>query len=182
MSLSSAEPTVRTSFPVRPASLRDAKAIAEAHVNAWQESVRQAGPTEALNSLTVERRQAAWREAISQCEPQVLVATDRDKVVGFVAFDRSRDKGTPATTGELWALCVAPAHWGRGVGQALWDAAREGLQEEGCIKATLWVPVRFERVRRFAERVGFQGEPESTRPLDLGGIRIDEVRLSRSVF
>lgn len=185
LSAPAAEPTTARPprFPVRPATLRDAKAIAEAHVSAWQESVRQAaGPSDALHCITVERRQAAWREAIDLCEPQVLVATDKDKVIGFVAFDRSRDKGTPSTTGEVWALYVAPAHWGRGVGQTLWDAARCGLQEEGCIKATLWMPTRFERSLRFVEQAGFRREEQSARNADLGGVRIEEIRLSRSVI
>lgn len=174
-------PALRASFPVRPASLRDAKPIADVHVGAWQEAVRIAGPAEALQSFTVERRQAAWREAIDLCEPQVLVATDNDKVVGFVAFDRSRDKGTPSTTGELWALYVSPSHWGRGVGLALWDAARDGLQEEGCTKATLWLPMRFERAMRFVELAGFKREPGSAKTVDIGGARIEEIRLHRGV-
>lgn len=174
--------TQRSPFPVRPASLRDAKTIAEIHVTAWQEAVRQSGPAEALHGLSVERRQAAWREAIYLCEPQVLVATDRDKVVGFVAFDRSRDKGTPATTGEVWALYAMPAQWGRGIGLALWDAARDGLQEEGCTKVTMWVPMRFERAMRFASLAGFVAEPGTAQTVDVGGARIEEVRVHRSVF
>ena len=182
MSLPSAELTAtRATINVRPASLRDAKPIAEAHVGAWQAAVATAGPPEAMNCITVDRRQAAWREAIDLCEPQVLVATDNDKVVGFVAFDRSRDKGTPSTTGELWALYVAPSHWGRGVGLALWDAARDGLQEEGCTKVTLWLPLRFDRAMRFVELAGFKREPASAKTVDLGGARIEEIRLSRSV-
>lgn len=182
MPVPSAEPPVtRGSFPVRPASLRDAKPIAEAHVSAWEESIRTAGPAEAMQRYGVDSRQATWREAIDLCEPQVLVATDKDKVVGFVAFDRSRDKGTPSSTGEIWALFVAPAHWGRGVGLALWDAARDGLQEEGCTKATLWLPMRFERAMRFVELAGFKREPGSAKTVDVGGTRIEEIRLHRSV-
>lgn len=183
MSLSStADSPARTAIPVRPASLRDAKPIAEVHVAAWQAAIGQYGPAEALNSFSVERRQAAWREAIDLCEPQVLVATDNDKVVGFVAFDRSRDKGTPSTTGEIWALWVSPAHWGRGVGLALWDAARDGLQEEGCTRVSIWVPLRFDRSLRFIELAGFKREPNSAKTVDLGGARIEEVRLHRSVI
>jgi hypothetical protein len=44
---------------------------------------------------SVEKRQAYWREAIEYCEPQVQVAIDGDKIVGFVGFDRSRDEVAP---------------------------------------------------------------------------------------
>jgi GNAT superfamily N-acetyltransferase len=171
----------RASFPVRPASLRDAKPIAEVHVAAWQAAADASGAIGAMPEVSLERRQSAWREAIDQYEPQVLVATDQDRVVGFVAFDRSRDKGTPSTTGEIWALYVAPGHWGRGVGLALWDAARDGLQEEGCTKVTLWMPLRFERSLRFVELAGFVREPGSAKTVDIGGARIEEIRLQRSV-
>src|SRR2546427_5765299 len=57
---------------------------------------------------SVEKRQAYWREAIEFCEPQVQVAIDGDKIVGFVGFDRSRDEKSRQTTGEIWAIYAAP--------------------------------------------------------------------------
>ncbi|WP_418320255.1 N-acetyltransferase family protein [Piscinibacter sakaiensis] len=183
MPLSTTDLPTRTAFAVRPASLRDAKPIAEAHVAAWQACIREAGPIEALQSFSVERCQAYWREAIDLCEPQVLVVTDNDKVIGFAGFDRSRDKGTPSTTGELWALYVHPNHWNRGAGLALWDAARDGLQEEGCTKVSIWLPMRFERTMRFIELAGFKREPASAKTIEVGGgARIEEIRLHRSVM
>lgn len=182
MSLPSADlPLSRTTFAVRPASLRDAKPVAEIHVAAWQACIDASGPAEARQSVAVDRCQAYWREAIDLCEPQVLVATENERVVGFVGFDRSRDKGTPSTTGELWALYVSPEHWGRGAGLALWDAARDGLQEEGCTKVSIWLPMRFERTMRFVELAGFKREPSSAKTIDHGGARIEEIRLHRSV-
>lgn len=183
MSSSSAELSApRVTFPVRHASLRDAKPISEAHVAAWQAAVGKSGPAEAMHAFSVERCLAYWREAINLCEPQVVVATENDKVIGFVGFDRSRDKGTPSTTGEIWALYVNPLHWSRGVGLALWDAARDGLQEEGCTKVSVWMPMRFERSMRFIELAGFTREPASARTVDVGGARLEEIRLHRSVF
>lgn len=172
----------RTTFPVRPASLRDAKQIAEVHVAAWQAAVGLGGPVEAMQSFSIDRCQAYWREAIDLCEPQVLVATENDKVIGFAGFDRSRDKGTPSSTGEIWALYVSPAHWGRGVGLALWDASRDGLQEEGCTKVSIWLPMRFARTMRFVELAGFKREPSSAKTMEIGGARVEEIRLHRSVI
>ncbi|MEO8280461.1 MAG: GNAT family N-acetyltransferase [Ideonella sp.] len=183
MSLPSPDQSIaRTTFPVRPASLRDAKQIAEVHVAAWQAAVDLGGPVEAMQSFSVDRCHAYWREAIDLCEPQVLVATENDKVIGFAGFDRSRDKGTPSSTGEIWALYVNPAHWGRGVGLALWDASRDGLQEEGCTKVSIWLPMRFARTMRFVELAGFKREPSSAKTMEIGGARVEEIRLHRSVI
>ena len=164
---------------VRPATLRDAKAIAEIHVASSQDAYKALLPAAALDAMSVQKRQAFWREAIDLCEPQVLVAHLDNKIMGFVGFDRSRDKGTPATTGEIWAMFASPEHLDKGVGLALWDAARDGLQEEGCTTVTAWVPLRNERALRFHEMAGFKREMTTAKTSVLGSVKIEEVRLQR---
>ncbi|RUP30403.1 MAG: GNAT family N-acetyltransferase, partial [Curvibacter sp.] len=144
-----------TTVEIRPATLRDAKTVAEIHTVAAQAAYKGIVPDEFLKSSSTDKRVAQWREAIEYCEPQVQVAMDEGKVVGFVGFDRSRDPKSRPTTGEIWALYVLPSHWDKGVGLALWDAAREGLSEEGCTNVTAWVPLRNERALRFLELAGF---------------------------
>lgn len=170
-----------TTFEVRPATLRDAKAIAEIHAAADQAAYKSLLPQDSLPPIPIEKRQAYWREAIEFSEPQVQVALDEGRIVGFVGFDRSRDKGSPPTTGEIWSIYAATSHWGQGVGLALWDAAREGLQEEGCNKVTLWVPLGNERALRFHELAGFKREPSSARTVPMGAVRIEEIRLKRAL-
>jgi len=145
---------------VRPATLRDAKAIAEIDAHASQ---------------------AHWREAIEFSEPQVWVAVHNGQIVGFVGFDRSRDKGTPPTTGEIWNIKVSDSHQGQGIGLALWDAAREGLLEEGCSSVTLWLALSNERALRFFELAGFKREMNSIRTVPLGATRVEAIRLKRAL-
>ena len=171
-----------SSYLVRPASARDAKAIAEIHVATWQAAYQDLMPEDYLKSISVEKRQAYWREAIEYSEPQLLVATDQDKVVGFVGFDRSRDAGTKSSVGEIWALYVSPAHWGQGAGVALWDGAREGLKEEGCTQVTLWVLLKNERALAFYEHsAGFKREMPSLKTVAFGTVKLEEIRLKRAV-
>ena len=74
-----------SSIQVRPATLRDAKAIAQIHTVSAQEAYKGLVPDEQLKSMSsVEKRQAYWREAIEYCEPQVQVAVDGEKIVGIV--------------------------------------------------------------------------------------------------
>lgn len=169
-----------SSIQVRPATLRDAKAIAQIHTASALEAYRGLLPDDQLKSMSsVEKRQAYWREAIEYCEPQVQVAIEGDKIVGFVGFDRSRDEKSRQTTGEIWAIYAAPAHWNQGVGVALWDAARDGLMEEGCTNVTAWVPLRNERALRFHEMAGFKREMSTAKTAVIGSIKIEEVRLKR---
>ncbi|UUZ68945.1 GNAT family N-acetyltransferase [Polaromonas sp. P2-4] len=171
-----------SSYSVRPATARDAKAIAEIHVATWQAAYTELMPEDFLKSMTVEKRQAYWREAIEYSEPQLLVATEGEKVVGFVGYDRSRDANSKPTVGEIWALYVAPAHWGNGAGLALWDGAREGLKEEGCTQVTMWVLLRNERALRFCEQAaGFKREMPSLKTVAFGSTKLEEIRLKRAV-
>jgi ribosomal protein S18 acetylase RimI-like enzyme len=170
-----------SSYQVRPATVRDAKAIAQIHVVAAQAAYKGLVPDDQLNAPSVDKRQAFWREAIEYSEPQVHVVTKDDEIVGFVGFDRSRDKGTPSTMGEIWALYVAPAEWGQGAGLALWDAANDGLKEEGCTNVSLWVPVRNERAMRFFEHAGFKREMTSLKTVAIGTVKLEEIRLKRAL-
>ncbi len=101
--------SIQASIQVRPATLRDAKAIAQIHTQSAMEAYRGLVPDDQLKAMSsVEKRQAYWREAIEYCEPQVQVAVEGDKIVGFVGFDRSRDAKSRPTTGEIWAIYAAP--------------------------------------------------------------------------
>lgn len=170
-----------SNFEVRPATLRDAKAIAEIHASSSQAAFKALFPGEQAPVVSVDKGQAYWRDAIEFSEPQVHVAVDEGQVVGFVGFDRSRDKGTPNTMGEIWAIYAAATHWGRGVGLALWDAAREGLLEEGCTKVTLWVPLGNERALRFHDLAGFKREMTSIKTVPVGAVKVEEIRLKRDL-
>jgi ribosomal protein S18 acetylase RimI-like enzyme len=168
-------------YQIRPATLRDARAIAEVHAAAVRSAYKDILAEDQMGALAPVSREAKWREAIEFSEPQVHVAELDGKVAGFVGFDRSRDPKTPSTTGEIWALYVKPEHWGQGLGVALWDAARDGLEEEGCTVVTLWVPLRNERALRFCDLAGFKREMKTAKTTVIGGVKIEEIRLRRSV-
>ena len=171
-----------SSYSVRPAAPRDAKAIAEIHVATWQAAYQGLIPDDFLKAMSFEKRQSYWKEAIEYSDPQILVASEADKVIGFVGFDRSRDPGTKSSVGEIWAMYVIPSHWRNGVGLALWDGARDGLKEEGCTQVTLWALVANERALQFYEQAaGFKREMPSLRATSYGSVKLEEIRLKRSV-
>lgn len=175
-------PSSTPSYAVRPATARDAKAIAELHVAVWQAAYSDLMPEDFLKAMTVEKRLAFWTEAIEYAEPQTLVAVHDTQVVGFVGFDRSRDPGTRSTVGEIWALYVTPAHARQGAGLALWDGAREGLKDEGCTQVTVWVLLNNVPGMEFFEHAaGFKREMPSLRTTAFGSARLEEIRLKRAV-
>ena len=169
-----------SSYLVRPVAARDAKAIAEIHVATWQAAYQNLMPLDYLKAMTFEKRLAYWKEAIEFSDPQVLVAVEADKVIGFAAFDRSRDAGTKSSVGEIWAMYVAPEYWRQGVGLALWDGVRDGLKEEGCTQVTLWVLLGNDRALEFYEHAaGFKRDMPSLKTTAFGAVRLEELRLKR---
>ena len=170
-----------TTYLVRPATLRDAKQIAELHNASVRDAFKTMITDTPIPVMPLDKRQAYWREAIEYSEPQVQVVVDQDRIVGFVGFDRSRDKGTPPTMGEIWAMYVATSHWSRGAGLALWDAAREGLQEEGCANVSVWLPIANDRAMRFFELAGFKREMPTAKTVSVGGVKVEEIRLKRAL-
>lgn len=169
-------------YEVLPAELRDAKAIADLHAASMRAAYQGIVPDEQLDALAPATREAKWRQAIEFAEPQVHVAVQGDTVVGFVGFDRSRDPKTKPTDGEIWSLYVHPDHWGKGVALQLWEAAEEGLEDEGCTTVSAWIPLRNERALRFFEhQAGFKRDLKTARTTPWGAVRIEEVRAKRSL-
>ena len=83
--------------------------------------------------------------------------------------------------GEIWSIYASPNHWGTGVGLALWDAAREGLMEEGCNKVSAWVPLGHERALSFFDMAGFKREMTSIKTVPMGNVKSEEIRDKRDL-
>ena len=170
-----------TSFTVRSAARPDAAAITSIHVSASRAAGLHAAPGAMAGVKSLDKQEAHWREAIEFAEPQLLVACDVDVVVGVAGFDRCRDAGTAPTVGELWTLQVAPSHWGMGAGLALWDAARDGLVEEGCAEVSVWAELSATRALRFLELAGFKRVMSTARTTPVLGVRVEQIRLQRKL-
>jgi ribosomal protein S18 acetylase RimI-like enzyme len=161
---------------IGPATLADARRVAEVHVQAWRAAYVGIVPDEYLASLSIEKRETMWRDAIEKQLPELLVARVDGDVAGWVAFDTSRDKDAAAGTGEIWALYVDPAHWSSGVGRELWSRARERLLERGFNAISLWVLAANARAIRFYEAAGFTLDTGSAQMFELGGRSVQELR------
>lgn len=165
-------------YPVRiePATPEDSRAIAEVHVLSWQHAYQGILPDVYLAKLSVEQREATWRESLAKPQPKVLVARSNAGVVGFVAFGGSRDPDLPADCAEVWAIYLAPSAWSQGTGHRLWLAAWERLHSQGFQSASLWVIEGNRRAIAFYEAAGFKAEPDSLKRFEIAGTPLTELR------
>jgi ribosomal protein S18 acetylase RimI-like enzyme len=158
------------------ATLKDAHAIAEIHVIAWQAAYNGIIPPAFLEGLSISKHEAHWREDISLGRPEVLIARSDDRVVGWVALGSCRDEGASFTDAEIWAIYVAPSHWSQGIGKSLWLRARAQLVEQGFLSVSLWVLAENQRATRFYRLAGFVPEEYNTKEICLGGKLLQEIR------
>ena len=169
---------------VRQATADDARAIAEAHVRAWQVAYRGMIPATHLDELDVDERTAQWRQNLTDSappngtpSPTNLVAEVGGHVVGFACVGVWRHERDNDELGELWAMYVHPDHWGTGAGYALMGATFDLFRSGSIQTAYLWVLEENELARRFYERQGW-GCNDITQQDPIGDTEVTERRYS----
>jgi ribosomal protein S18 acetylase RimI-like enzyme len=169
-------------FRVRPAVLSDAEAVAVIQAHTWQVAYRGKIPQSYLDALDPAGRRPAWERTIEQAKPPagtLVLDHHTAGVVGFASVSPSRDTDTdPLTVGEVHAIYLLPAYWGRGAGRMLMDAALHRLTEAGYPEVILWVLGSNDRARRFYEAGGWRADG-TEKVNDSRGFSVLEVRYRR---
>ena len=119
------------------------------HCTSWQEAYRGIVCDRYLDSMTAEATTARAR----QFPENTLIAKDKGKVVGFAVYGPSRDEDL-ANAGEVIAIYVLSAYYGRKVGYRLMNEAFSRLKEYNTI--FVWVFEKNERAIRFYHKYGFE--------------------------
>lgn len=165
---------------LRPAEPGDANAVALVHVRSWQAGYHNLLPDEYLDGLRPEERARRYNFANPDpLQPATLVAVEGGQICGFATTAPARDSDGK-DCGELWALYVDPAHWGRGIGAALVSAARTRLLELGFRHAVLWVMAGNTRAEPFYRLDGWA--PDGLRRTEsVWGAVVDELRYRRAL-
>jgi GNAT superfamily N-acetyltransferase len=165
---------------LRLAEPEDAIAVARVHVRSWQAAYRTLMPDEYLDQLRPEDRAPKYRFGISDpLQPVTIVAEQGTTILGFATTAPAGDRDVP-DHGELCALYVDPAQWGRGVGAALIAAARARLLELGFGKAVLWVLAGNVRAERFY-RLDQWMRDGRRRTATVWGVTVGEFRYTRTL-
>lgn len=161
---------------VRPARAADVPEIARVQLDTWRTAYSEFLPAEALALLTPELAQAQWNSAVAEPPSprhRVLVAQERDTIVGFVAAQPDPDDPADA----LIAIMLVEPRWGRrGHGSRMLAAVVDHARGDGTRRLTAWV---FERDRAsvsFYESAGWR-QDGWTRTIDAPDVPVREVRL-----
>lgn len=142
---------------IRRATVADAPAVAQVHLDSWVATYTGVLPQATFDSLPLVSRVRTWTQAAQamdepQRRTQLLLAEDEDgAVLGFVSLGPFRDTGgeggagdagrTPKLlqeVGELYAIYLAPTARRRGTGRALFAACAAALRDAGFAEMRLW--------------------------------------------
>ena len=107
-----------------------------------------------------------WKQWLSAPELDCIVATESERIIGFVTVGRSRDEDAAADMAEMPTLYVHPDHWRRGVGAALCASSVQRAMNRGFRTLSLWVLDMNERARAFYDTFGFT--PDGATKVDEG--------------
>ncbi|MBA2390192.1 MAG: GNAT family N-acetyltransferase [Geodermatophilaceae bacterium] len=166
---------------VRPARAADVSEIARIQLDTWRAAYSALLPPTALDDVTPELAGAQWSAAVNEAPSprhRVLVAQERDSVVGFLAAEPDPDD--PGTT--MIATMLVEPRWGRrGHGSRLLAAAVDLAREEGTSRLTAWVFERDQASIGFYESAGWSRDGW-TRTLDAADTPVREVRLHTSLL
>lgn len=165
------------SLHIRPAELADSEGVARVHTLSWQSAYRGLLPDEWLDALRWEDRKVRWDAILaSTTRGKVFVALNSDdEILGFASIGASRDEDIDQErVHELYAIYLAPSHWGKGIGAALLHAVMKEVPDT-AIRMELWVLESNLRGRRFYESQGFTLDG-ATKLAEIDGYQLEEVR------
>jgi GNAT superfamily N-acetyltransferase len=137
---------------IRRAAVDDAAALAQLHVDCWEDAYTGLMPQPILDErrATVDQRAQRWRQILEENDRN-WVAEASEGLIGFGCAGPARDNDLEGDIDlELQALYVRASWWGTGVGHALFR------QLVGDRAAYLWVLANNQRAIDFYARQGFR--------------------------
>jgi ribosomal protein S18 acetylase RimI-like enzyme len=121
---------------IRRAEPKDAKAIAEVHLQAWRGSYSGIIPHRALGAMIARRGSDWWANAVRRAAT-ILVIDVGGIVAGYATLGRNRSRDLPQQ-GEVYELYLRPEYQGVGFGSKLFAAARRRLAAHGLKGVVVW--------------------------------------------
>ncbi len=158
---------------IRPARSKDAQALASADEEAWRSAYQGIIPHISLQRMIAKRGLPWWQSALSRRTP-LLVLDFGGEAAGYVTFGRSRVAHSPYQ-GEIFELYLHPIYQGLGLGEKLFDGARQRLGEQRLKGLMVWALADNDAACTFYLRLG-------GKPVAEGAERFGDVSLRKVAF
>jgi ribosomal protein S18 acetylase RimI-like enzyme len=161
-------------WSIRPASIHDAPAITEVHVENYRSAYRGIFPEAHLNGVSVEKREPIWRDLLAAHDPSAITMVGCDaggSVVGFASGGKERT-GKLGCDGELYSIYLLQEAQRRGLGALLVRQFAHELVTREFSSMAVWV-LALNPARKFYECLG--GKVIGEKQIERGGQTFIEV-------
>jgi GNAT superfamily N-acetyltransferase len=159
---------------IRTATVQDAAAIANVHVESWRTTYKGIVPDDFLAHLSPIAREQFWHRILTAPSSRTVVYVVEEKngkVIGFASGGPERS-GDPVYTGELYEIYLLAQYQGQNRGRQLLSTLAHRLRQDGMATLLLWV-LAENPARKFYERLG--GRPVYEKTVIIGGAPLIEI-------
>ncbi|WP_354639814.1 GNAT family N-acetyltransferase [Kitasatospora camelliae] len=156
---------------IRPATFEDDEELVELNRVIWSR-LSEVSPKPAEGARMFDERHPPEQYRVAELD---------GRIVGFVRQVPPTPLATNGHVRQIQGLGVLPDVRGRGVGDALVDAACDAAREAGARRLTLRVLAHNTPARRLYERHGFRIEGTLHEEFLLDGTYVDDIWMARSL-
>ena len=134
----------------------DIRGKAYVHYTAWKEAYKGIVCSDYLDNLSLEERTKKAFESFKSAPNDLIIAKDKEKVIGFCAYRNICADEDLKDTSEIGAIYILKEYYGKGVGYKLISFALNELKDTK--QTSLWVIKNNVRAINFYKKVGFKFE------------------------
>ena len=160
---------------IRKAKLKDANAIAQIHVDAWNTTYSEILPSAYIEKQTYVKRCDRWEKTLAASKVKtdrfIYVAEFEREIIGFV------DGGVVRNTnhlykGEIYALYILQAYQRKGLGRNLTRTIARQLSQSGLDSILVWV-LADNPACKFYQSLG--GQEVERKLVNFNGSKLQEI-------
>ena len=121
---------MKTGASIQKATLDMCCEIAEVKRQVWETTYRGIYPDGKLDNFSVEKETEKFRSIVNSADTNLYVAIVEDRIVGYMAYGKN-PRYPDADCDEIVLLSVLKEWQGQGIGKALFEFAKNQLQDMG---------------------------------------------------
>jgi ribosomal protein S18 acetylase RimI-like enzyme len=165
----------RSEVRVRKGKPADAQALAEVFRLSWQGAYAGIIPHTHLENL-IRRRGAPWWASTLRSAETVLVLEFEGKIAGYATLGSAR--GKTKYQGEIYEIYLSPVYQGLGLGEHLFEACRNRLDQRRLRGLIVWALSDNAQASDFYWRRG--GRPVAKVRETIGGAKLEKTAFAWS--
>lgn len=155
---------------VRRARRTDSVALADISAASWRQAYGGIIPHAHLECMINRRRKDWWQKAVRN-EPHLLVVEIGGKVAGYASCGAARHDGV--YKGEIYEIYVDPLYQGLGLGEHLFEACRNALDQRSLDGLIVWALEDNDMAAAFYWRRGGRPVARTTEPF--GQVKLGKI-------